>query len=183
MSLYPQEMARVLLPCEVEEWWEDKRLFLLLSHMRTIKDFDLFISSHTRKDQQKTVFFKRLTALQGLRVFLANYCTVEEQNTFFTSTLPCIAKAASFLDERVPDSGIPFLSKQECKSEGKITLHVGVDTFLIICGAAAALVLGRKLVLSLVANAFLCTFPTTGAQSHIAPFNFGKFFAVFLQNE
>lgn len=108
-------MARVLLPCEVEEWWEDKRLFLLLSHMRTIKDFDLLISSHTRKDQNKTVFFKRLTALQGLRVFLANYCTVEQQNTFFTSTLPCIAKAASFLDERVPDSGIPFLSKQECE--------------------------------------------------------------------
>ena len=110
-----KKMARVLLPCEVEEWWEDKRLFLLLSHMRTIKDFDLLISSHTRKDQNKTVFFKRLTALQGLRVFLANYCTVEQQNTFFTSTLPCIAKAASFLDERVPDSGIPFLSKQECE--------------------------------------------------------------------
>lgn len=115
VPLYSRKMARVLLPCEVEEWWEDKRLFLLLSHMRTIKDFDLLISSHTRKDQNKTLFFKRLTALQGLRVFLANYCTVEEQNTFFTSTLPCIAKAASFLDERVPDSGIPFLSKQECK--------------------------------------------------------------------
>ena len=134
MSLYPQEMARVLLPCVVEEWWEDKRLFLLLSHMRTIKDFDLFISSHTRKDQQKTVFFKRLTALQGLRVFLANYCTVEEQNTFFTSTLPCIAKAASFLDERVPDSGIPFLSKQECKSEGKLHFMLVLILFSLFVG-------------------------------------------------
>ena len=106
-------MARVLLPCDVEEWWEDKRLFLLLSHMRTINDFDLLISSHTRKDQ--TVFAKRLIALQGLRSFLVNQCTAEEQNTFLTSTLPCIAKAASYLDERVPDTGIPFLSKQECK--------------------------------------------------------------------
>ena len=182
-------MARVLLPCEVEEWWEDKRLFLLLSHMRTIKDFDLLISSHTRKDQNKTVFFKRLTALQGLRVFLANYCTVEQQNTFFTSTLPCIAKAASFLDERVPDSGIPFLSKQECEYRGifrvgSCMIHNNFCISLIISSmTAAALVLGRKLVLSLVANAFLCTFPTTGTQSHIAPFNFDKFFTVFLQNE
>lgn len=109
------KMARVLLPCEVDEWWEDKRLFLLLFHLRTIKDLDLLISSHTRKEEAQTVFYKRLTALRGLRVFLVNYCTPEEQKTFLTSTLPCIAKAASFLDERVPDTGIPFLYKQECK--------------------------------------------------------------------
>ena len=110
------KMANVLLPCEVEEWWEDKRLYLLLSHLRTIKDFDLLLSSHASKGKPKTVFSKRLTALQGLRVFLTRYLTAEEQKTFLTSTLPCIAKAASFLDERVPDTGIPFLYKQEGKN-------------------------------------------------------------------
>ena len=174
------KMANVLLPCEVEEWWEDKRLFLLLSHLRTIKDFDLLLSSHASKGKPKTVFAKRLTALQGLRVFLTRYLTAEEQKTFLTSTLPCIAKAASFLDERVPDTGIPFLYKQEGKN-----LYFGVWTKVIdlMTSTAAALVLGRKLVLSLLANAFLCTFPTTGPQTHIAPFNFDKFFAIFLQNE
>ena len=90
-------------------------MFLLLSHLRSIKDFDLLISSHVRKDQPETVFSKRLSALKGLREFLSKYCTAEEQKTFLTSTLPCIAKAASFLDERVPGTGIPFLYKQECE--------------------------------------------------------------------
>ena len=127
-----EDMAQVLLPCEVDEWWEDKRLFLLLSHMRTIKDFDLLLSSHTRKGQEKTVFFKRLTALQGLRLFLANYCTGEEQSTFLTSTLPCIAKAASFLDERVPGSGIPFLSNQECEDIRCLILYQPFRYFCLL---------------------------------------------------
>lgn len=127
-------MARVLLPCDVEEWWEDKRLFLLLSHMRTIKDFDMLISSHTLKGDKGSVFFKRLTALKGLREFLVNYCTAEEQKTFFTLTLPCIAKAASFLDERVPDTGIPFLYKQEgieVNREQSIELHNSLSSQLL----------------------------------------------------
>lgn len=57
------------------------------------------------------------------------------------------------------------------------------DYYILSLSTAAALVLGRKLILSLLANAFLCTFPTTGPQSHITPFNFDKFFNVFLQKE
>lgn len=149
--------------------------------MRTIKDFDMLISSHTLKGDKGSVFFKRLTALKGLREFLVNYCTAEEQKTFFTLTLPCIAKAASFLDERVPDTGIPFLYKQEgieVNREQSIELHK-----LFIVFTAAALVLGRKLVLSLIANAFLCTFPKSGSQTHIAPFNFDQFFGFFQRKE
>ena len=51
---------------------------------------------------------------------------------------------------------------------------------------AAALVLGRKLVTSLLANAFLCTFPeklTDKHESELLPFNFDQFFDSFLHAE
>ena len=50
---------------------------------------------------------------------------------------------------------------------------------------AASLVLGRKLVVSLLANAFLCTFPPvySDGEEDGAPFNFDRFFAIFLQDE
>ncbi len=47
---------------------------------------------------------------------------------------------------------------------------------------ASALVLGRKLVISLLANAFLCTFPEERSDVYdkgLRPFNFDRFFAVF----
>ncbi len=44
--------------------------------------------------------------------------------------------------------------------------------------AAASLVLGRQLVLCLIANAFLCTYPES-ENLHIETFNFHELFAAF----
>ena len=108
-------MAAVLLPCDVEEWWEDKKLFVLLSSARSLQEFDLLIKSHTRENKPQSVISRRLEALSGLNKFLVDFCSAEEQKTFMSVTLPFIAQSASILDERVPDSGIPFLERQECK--------------------------------------------------------------------
>lgn len=108
-------MANVSLPCDNEEWWEDKRLFMLLSHMRTVKELEVLISSHTRKDTQPSVLSKRCKDLSGLVTFLQKFCTAEEQKVYAGVTLPFIARAACCLDERVPESGIPFIVQQECK--------------------------------------------------------------------
>lgn len=149
-------MARVLLPCEVEEWWEDKRLFILLSNIRSVNDLSTLITSHTRKDSEPTVLSNRLKQLSGLLVFLNKYCTKEESDTYTCSTLPFIAQSASKLDELVPESGVPFIVQQE----------------------AASLVLGRKLVLSLIANGFLGTFPESEYR-HMETFSFNQLFVAF----
>ena len=104
--------ACVFLPCEVEDWWEDKKLFLLLSHVRSVDELGQLIAAHGRGDR---VMSRRLSSLAGLRVFLAQHCTQDEQKVFLSTTLPFIAKSASSLDERVPESGIPFLGRQEGK--------------------------------------------------------------------
>lgn len=106
-------MAAVLLPCEVEEWWEDKRLFLLLSSIRSVKDLEQLITSHTRESSEQTVLSDRLKKLSGLIVFLRKYCDNNERGIYTSVTLPFIAQTASKLDELVPTSGIPFIVRQE----------------------------------------------------------------------
>ena len=103
----------VYLPCDSEAWWEDKKLFLLLSHLRSVEEFGALISAHTRQGGERTILSHRLKDLAGLRVFLADHCSPEEKTRFLRSTLPFVAKTASCLDERVPESGIPFLAQQE----------------------------------------------------------------------
>lgn len=149
-------MSVVDLPCEYEEWWDYQKMFILLSHVRSIKDLNLLISSHTRDDLRGSPSANFLTSLKGLVAFFSEYCTLEEQKKYVSETLPFIAKAASLLEERVPLSGIPCLQKQE----------------------NAALVLGRKVILSILANAFLCSFPPQRGDGDTT-FSFKKFFAIF----
>lgn len=106
-------MVSVVLPCDYEEWLDYQKIFILLSHLRSVKDLNLFISSHTRREDVPTPISRCLEALKGLMAFLTDFCTPEEQKKFLTSTLPFIARSASQLEERVPLSGIPFLSEQE----------------------------------------------------------------------
>jgi len=106
-------MACVLLPCDVEQWWEDKRLFLLLSHLRTVSDLETLITSHTRKDSERTTLSYRLKELKGFLVFLKNFCEEEEREQCIKVTLPFIAKSAAKLEELVPESGIPFIVQNE----------------------------------------------------------------------
>ena len=107
-------MACLVLPCDCEEWWEDKKFFLLLMHLHSLDEFSRLIKAHSRRAEgEDWGFSRRLRDLEGLRAFLVTYCSPEEQQTFFNQTLPFIAKSASCLDERVPETGIPFLERHE----------------------------------------------------------------------
>ncbi len=105
-------MATVFLPCESEDWWEDKKLFLLLMSLRSVDELGHLIAAHTRAGEQR-VLSHLLARLGGLHAFLVNFCSPDEQAVFCAKTLPFIAKSASCLDERVPATGIPFLQGQE----------------------------------------------------------------------
>lgn len=108
-------MSVVILPCDYEEWWEYKRLFILVSHLRSILDLKLLISSHTREDISPSPISRCLGALKGLLAYLFDYCNQDEQEKFLTKTLPFIARSAALLEERIPLSGIPYLEKQESR--------------------------------------------------------------------
>ncbi len=110
-------MARVLLPCEVKEWWEDKRLFLLLCTIKSVEDLSGLLSSHTRQDSKPTILSRRLSQLSGLVVFLKKYCTGSERDIFMRVTLPFISRTASKLDELVPESGLPIIVQQEGRAD------------------------------------------------------------------
>jgi hypothetical protein len=112
-------MSVIDLPCEYEEWWDYKKVFILLSHIRSLRDLNLLIASHTRTGDGQSYSnppaSRILGCLKGLVTFLNDYLTPEEQKNFVSCTLPFIAKAAGMLEERVPFSGIPCLQKQESK--------------------------------------------------------------------
>lgn len=103
----------VYLPCDSEDWSDFQRMFILLSHLRSMEDLTLLISSHTRPDEEIYPSSRALGALKGFLAFLKDYCTPEQKSKVVTHTLPFIAKSAGMLEERVPPCGIPCLSKQE----------------------------------------------------------------------
>lgn len=107
-------MPGVRLPCYGGSSWEEyKQLFVLLSNLQTLESFRELISAYTRGEPSP--LSEKLSCLSGLVVFLETFCSEEERKTFFDQTLPFIAKAAILLEERVPDSGVPFLHRQESK--------------------------------------------------------------------
>ena len=170
-------MSIVDLPCEYGEWRDYQNVFILLSQARTLRELKLLAASQTRDEEALASPFSRcLEALKGLFAFLTEFYTPDEQKAFVTRTLPFVAMAASLLEERIPTSGISRLQKQESK-----TCVVKDGSFSKICFVCldSALVLGRKVILSIMANAFLCTFPPTEEGT----FSFESFFKVFLGSE
>ena len=121
-------MSVVDLPCDYEEWWDYKKVFILLSHLRSMRDLTLLISSHTRTGDEEeprgSPISKVLGGLKGLVTFLTDFYTPEEQKKFVSCTLPYVAKAAALLEDRVPLAGIPRLEKQESESHGWLYGHV-----------------------------------------------------------
>ena len=116
-------MAYVELPCDAEEWPEQKNVFIMLSHLRSLDAMKLYVSSYTRPEAAPSVTTKCLSSLRGLMAFLTDKCSAEEQNVFTTKTLPYIAKNAALLEDRVPISGLPFLEKQESKRGVKLDIQ------------------------------------------------------------
>ena len=188
------------LPCHDSSSWEEyKQLFVLLSRLQTLETFRELISAHTRGDSSP--LGEKLGHLSGLVVFLENFCSEEERETFFGKTLPFIAKAAIFLEDRVPDSGVPFLQRQESKrlmnlarcssrsllmqrnliTHGRCEHCSSLLPFFSLFFLGCSLVLGRKLVVSLLANAFLCSFQDEVEEEGKYPFSFRGLYSLFLK--
>ncbi len=107
-------MAQVFLPCESQQWVEDKKYFRRLSLIRTAEHFESHINENSESADEKVVnTAQRLYFIQGLSVFISQIATFEEKQVFFKRTLPFICRSASCLDVLVPDQGVPFLRQQE----------------------------------------------------------------------
>lgn len=118
-------MSNVPLPCDYEDdWREYKKLFILLSHLRSINELHLLISSHTREDSPPGPIYNTLKALKGLLAYLTGYCSPEEQESFMKGILGLIARSAAMLEERVPSTGIPFLESQESNHSAEIVSSI-----------------------------------------------------------
>lgn len=171
-------MTRAFLPCESEQWSRDRDYFILLSKLKSPKEFKELVDEHTARPEAREVSVsQRLSFLKGLVFFLTEIATKEEADVFFEKTLPFICRSASCLEALIPEEGVPYLQQQEG------------SCFLLLCFkyfiTAASVWLGRKLVLSLTANAFLCTFPSEhplGRKNH-KPFSFKHFFDVLQSDE
>lgn len=120
------------LPCQDNAGWkEDKSLFTLLSNLGSLRELNELIASHTREDSS-AFLCSRLESFAGLAVFLENHCSEEEQAAFFERTFPFIINAAACLKERVPESGVPFLRKQESELKS-VCLHLQWFLLSISC--------------------------------------------------
>ena len=101
------------LPCDSQEWPEHKKLFLLLSHLRSAEQFTSLVSAYSLQDGSAEPFSRMIRVLEGLGVYLKDFCNEAEREEFFSKTLPFISMSASSLEERAPANGIPFLRQQE----------------------------------------------------------------------
>lgn len=109
-------MAQVFLPCESQQWPEDKKYFTLLSKIYSAEEFDKVVrdSSETGALEEDVVSTsQRIASLQGLSYFFSHVASQNEKDLFFSRILPFICRSASCLDVLVPEQGVPFLKQQE----------------------------------------------------------------------
>lgn len=111
-------MAQVFLPCESQQWPQDKEYFKLLSKIKSCHEFKQLIDAKSSEvdpspHEHKVSMGQRLKCLQGLAVFMTDIASDEEREQFFSITLPFICRVASCLDVLVPEDGVPFAIQQE----------------------------------------------------------------------
>ena len=107
-------MAQVFLPCESQQWQEDKKYFTVLSKIRSAEEFETYVDENSQSADENVVnTAQRVYFLQGLCYFMKHIATEEEIEVFFKRTLPFICRSASCLDVLVPVQGVPFLRQQE----------------------------------------------------------------------
>ena len=115
---YQGDMTLVYLPCDSEQWPEDKKYFRALSAIKSVEELQRAIDDNDKYgDTQITTTAERWRCLRGLSVFMATAASESEREEFFVRTLPFIARSASCLDVLVPEDGIPMLCQQESKIE------------------------------------------------------------------
>ena len=121
-----------------------------------------------------------LLCLTNLCKCLSEHFAEKDQSDFLTKTLPQITQLASELPKLVPVDGIPFMRQQRgilffACDFANITMSV-IGIFFV----ANSLSLTRRLVASLLANGFLCTYLEQGSGNYEgSELNFDKFFSVF----
>lgn len=100
----------LLLNQDSASWEEMQEFSNLFTSVDSLQAFRELIASYTREE---SAFRARFEGLSGLAVFLERYCSDEERNTFFSSTLKFIVSSAISVKELLPDTGIPCLRAQE----------------------------------------------------------------------
>ena len=107
-------MARVFLPSESPQWFEDKKYFSLLSKISSVYEFEKFIDDQSQSAEENVInTAQRAFCLRGLSYFFKSMATEDEREAFFGRTLPFVCRSASCLDVLVPEEGVPYLRQQE----------------------------------------------------------------------
>ncbi|XP_066266530.1 uncharacterized protein [Branchiostoma lanceolatum] len=165
---------QVIFPCDLPTWSDLK---LLLQGLKTVKTSDDLVSAldhvyevahsrqkvpkrgkHSRRARgRKPPKRERDSHVSGLAWFLQNVLDERERRDFFGKTLPCIADRALELETLKPADGLNVSQRQR----------------------GGLVVLQRRFVASVVAHAFLCTFPKgRGRSAALNQINFTNFFNV-----
>ena len=134
----------VELPHEASYWPQVRKILEKLADrnnkidsIRThLVDLQNIIPFKPYKMAMKTYTFNSIknTIFDGLDVYYETYLSVEEKETFTSTTVPFIASLALEIEELCPPSGIP-ISRQNVQFD---------------------IVLNRRFVACLIAHAFLC---------------------------
>lgn len=110
-------MTLVYLPCDSEQWLEDRKYFRALSTIKSAEEFQQVVEDNSAAgDSGVVTTADRWRCLRGLAVYMAILAPESVREDFFARTLPFIARSASCLDALVPEDGIPMLCQQESKT-------------------------------------------------------------------
>ncbi|XP_002737643.1 uncharacterized protein LOC100367685 [Saccoglossus kowalevskii] len=157
----------VVFPCDLPIWDSLKYTYQRLKHVNNINE--LLTVLHKIYTLVTSCAHKCLTPTEvdnltcqgrqhpfaGLAEFLIDVASQEEQHVFFTKTLPFIAVLAEEIENRVPVEGLQYSVRQKGS-------HASLD---------------RKLIASILASAFLCTFPEKERKGrNLNKINFTSFF-------
>ncbi|XP_022258138.1 uncharacterized protein LOC106473000 isoform X2 [Limulus polyphemus] len=154
-------MAHVLLPCDMPSWTDTQRQ---LSQIKMLQTSDhlviglqkLYDGCSISLDPDDNPPKGDILRFEGLRKFIDETMTAEEKSRFFKKTLPTLINSALKLRLLKPTAGFHFLLQQEEQYQS----------------------LDRRLLVSLVSNAFCSLLPKRTVKTHptLQDFNFGEFF-------
>ncbi|XP_076337648.1 uncharacterized protein LOC143239905 isoform X2 [Tachypleus tridentatus] len=154
-------MAHVLLPCDMPSWTDTQRQ---LSQIKMLQTSDhlviglqkLYDGCSISLDPDDNPTKGDILRFEGLRKFIDETMTADEKLRFFKQTLPTLINSALKLRLLKPAAGFHFLLQQEEQYRS----------------------LDRRLLVSLLSNAFCSLLPKRTVKTHptLQDFNFGEFF-------
>ncbi|XP_076350853.1 uncharacterized protein LOC143247139 [Tachypleus tridentatus] len=158
-------MAYVLLPCDIPNWLDLQRELTHLLRTQTTEELiagmlKLQDSCSIGLDPDDTINAVEVSRFDGLWYFLEETLNTEEKAHFFKVVHPSLVKSALSLKLFKPSQGFKYSLQQE----------------------ESTMSLDRTFVMSLLANAFFCTFPRRTLKTHptLQDFSFSNFFRYLL---